>query len=157
MVKIHLSKQDLLARKLSFFLISQRTHICCGYSLEAPYWGASNEYYPQHMFSSRNKKNIYLKIWILSLARSMNYLSQDKLIKISYLPSGKWDSWTSRAWYFNSSAFSIVPLSRSSRSMISMTTILSFPSYFLLHVVSSSSLLSITGAMLARWVSPCEL
>ena len=30
---------------------------CCGYSLEAPYWGASNEY-QQHMFLWRNKKNI---------------------------------------------------------------------------------------------------
>ena len=30
--------------------------MCCGYSLEAPHWGASNEY-PQHLFSWRNKKN----------------------------------------------------------------------------------------------------
>ena len=34
-------------------------NICCGYSLEAPHRGASNEY-PQHMFSWRNKKNIDL-------------------------------------------------------------------------------------------------
>ena len=32
-------------------------NICCGYSLEAPRWGASNEY-PQYMFLSRIKKNI---------------------------------------------------------------------------------------------------
>ena len=32
-------------------------NICCGYSLEAPQQGASNEY-PQHMFLWRNKKNI---------------------------------------------------------------------------------------------------
>ena len=32
-------------------------NICCGYSLEAPQRGASNEY-PQHMFSWRNKKDI---------------------------------------------------------------------------------------------------
>ena len=32
-------------------------NICCGYSLETPRWGASNEY-PQHMFSWRNKKDI---------------------------------------------------------------------------------------------------
>ena len=32
-------------------------NICCGYSLEAPHRGTSNEY-PQHMFSWRNKKNI---------------------------------------------------------------------------------------------------
>ena len=38
-------------------LIRSTSHICCGYSLEAPRRGASNEY-PQHMFSSRNKKNI---------------------------------------------------------------------------------------------------
>ena len=31
--------------------------VCCVYSLEAPQWGASNEY-PQHMFSSGNMKNI---------------------------------------------------------------------------------------------------
>ena len=32
--------------------------IRCGYSLEVPRRGASNEY-PQHMFSWRNKKTIY--------------------------------------------------------------------------------------------------
>ena len=35
-------------------------NVCCGYSLEAPHRGTSNEY-PQHMYSSRNKKNI---MWI---------------------------------------------------------------------------------------------
>ena len=34
-------------------------NICCGYSLEAPRQGTSNEY-PQHIFSLRNKKIIYL-------------------------------------------------------------------------------------------------
>ena len=41
-------------------------NIDCGYSLEPPRRGGSNEY-PQSMFSSRNKKNIrifYLKIFI---------------------------------------------------------------------------------------------
>ena len=32
-------------------------NICCGYSLEVPRRGTSNEY-PQHMFSWRNKKNM---------------------------------------------------------------------------------------------------
>ena len=41
----------------SYMYFSQ--NICCGYSLEVPQWGASNEY-PQHMFSWRNTKNIYL-------------------------------------------------------------------------------------------------
>ena len=39
-----------------FFLFLDE-NICCGYSLEVPQRGTSNEY-PQHMFSSRNKKDI---------------------------------------------------------------------------------------------------
>ena len=42
----------------SFFLFLHK-NIRCGYSLEAPRRGASNEY-PQRLFSWRNKKNIYL-------------------------------------------------------------------------------------------------
>ena len=41
----------------SIFFLFLHKNICCGYSLEAPRRGASNEY-PQHMFSWRNKKNI---------------------------------------------------------------------------------------------------
>ena len=41
------------------FLILHK-NICCVYSLEVPQGGTSNEY-PQHMFSCRNKKNIYLE------------------------------------------------------------------------------------------------
>ena len=48
MVKIDLSNQDLLARKLTFFLFLGES-ICCGYRFG----------YPQHMFSLRNKK-IYI-------------------------------------------------------------------------------------------------
>ena len=33
-------------------------NICCGYLLEAPHRGTSYEY-PQHMFSWRNKENIF--------------------------------------------------------------------------------------------------
>ena len=43
---------------ISFLFLDE--NICCGYSLEAPCRGASNEY-PQHMFSLTNKKNI---MWI---------------------------------------------------------------------------------------------
>ena len=39
-----------------FFLFLDE-NICCGYLLEVPCQGASNEY-SQYMFSSRNKKNI---------------------------------------------------------------------------------------------------
>ena len=42
-------------RKIVFLFLDE--NICCGYSLEAPRRGASNEY-RQHMFLSRNKKNI---------------------------------------------------------------------------------------------------
>ena len=42
-----------------FFHISAQ-NIDCGYYLELPWWGSSNEY-PQSMFLSRNKKNnVYL-------------------------------------------------------------------------------------------------
>ena len=39
-----------------FFFLNE--NICCGYSLEAPQRGASNEY-PQHTFLLRNKKNTF--------------------------------------------------------------------------------------------------
>ena len=43
---------------ISFLFLNK--NICCGYLLEAPRRDTSNEY-PQHMFLSRNKKNI---MWI---------------------------------------------------------------------------------------------
>ena len=43
--------------------------MCCQYSLEAPHWGAANEY-PQHIFSWRNKKHIS-SFW---LKKKMHYL-----------------------------------------------------------------------------------
>ena len=39
------------------YFLFLKENICCGYSLEAPRRGASNEY-PQHMFSLRNTKDI---------------------------------------------------------------------------------------------------
>ena len=53
----------LFNQKLLIFFLFVRKTICCGYSLEVPHWGTSNEY-PQHMFSWRNKKNIFLA-WLL--------------------------------------------------------------------------------------------
>ena len=41
-------------RLIVFLFLNE--NICCGYSLEAPRRGASNEY-PQHMFVLGNKKN----------------------------------------------------------------------------------------------------
>ena len=37
------------------FFLFLKENIYCGYSLEVPYQGTSNEY-PQNMFSLRNKK-----------------------------------------------------------------------------------------------------
>ena len=42
-------------KKSDIFHISAQ-NIDCGYLLESPWWGSSNEY-PQSMFLSRNKKN----------------------------------------------------------------------------------------------------
>ena len=51
--KFHLQKQNFQIQ--NFFHISAQ-NIGCGYSLESPRRGGSNEY-PQSMFLSRNKKN----------------------------------------------------------------------------------------------------
>ena len=45
----------VVIRLIVFLFLDE--NVCCGYSLEAPWRGASNEY-PQHMFSLKNKKNI---------------------------------------------------------------------------------------------------
>ena len=52
----HKKKMKIFRQKISdiFHISAQNTD--CGYSLEPPRWGGSNEY-PQSMFSSRNKKN----------------------------------------------------------------------------------------------------
>ena len=55
-------------RKMLIFLFLNK-NICCRYSLEAPRRGASNEY-PQHTYSSRNKKNI---MWIPPLICSYEF------------------------------------------------------------------------------------
>ena len=55
---IALDKELFFNQKVSIFFLFLNENICCGYSLEAPCRGASNEY-PQHMFSSKNKKTIY--------------------------------------------------------------------------------------------------
>ena len=54
-----LDKALFFNQKVSIFFLFLNENICCGYSLEAPQRGASNEY-PQHIFSLRNKKIIYL-------------------------------------------------------------------------------------------------
>ena len=53
--KFHLQKLKINQIKTDIFHISTQ-NIDCGYSLEPPRRGGSNEY-PQSMFLSRNKKN----------------------------------------------------------------------------------------------------
>ena len=50
-------KEKIFSRKRDIFLIFAQ-NIDCGYTLEPPRRGGSNEY-PQSMFRSRNKKNRY--------------------------------------------------------------------------------------------------
>ena len=65
---------------ISFLFLHE--NICCGYSLEAPHRGASNEY-PQHMFSWRNKKSI---IWIPPLICSYGKcLGKAPLMSTAYI------------------------------------------------------------------------
>ena len=54
--KIHLQKLKKLQIKYSDIFHISAQNIDCGYSLEPPRRGGSNEY-PQSMFLSRNKKN----------------------------------------------------------------------------------------------------
>ena len=61
---IHSNRQGaFFIRKMLISFLFLHENTCCGYSLEAPHWGTSNEY-PQHMFSWRNKKTI---MWIPTL------------------------------------------------------------------------------------------
>ena len=54
----HRKIENFQTKKSNIFPISAQ-NIDCGYSLEPPLWGGSNEY-PQSMFLSRNKKiNVY--------------------------------------------------------------------------------------------------
>ena len=55
--KMHISKLQIRGGNRILFFLLLDENICCGYSLEVPRRGASNEY-PQHMFLLRNKKYI---------------------------------------------------------------------------------------------------
>ena len=57
--RIALGKMSFLDPKVLIFFLFLHKNIGYGYSLEAPHRGTSNEY-PQHIFSWRNKKIIYL-------------------------------------------------------------------------------------------------
>ena len=55
--KFHLKKTENFRIKNSDIFYISAQNIDCGYSLEPPHRGGSNEY-PQSMFLSKNKKNI---------------------------------------------------------------------------------------------------
>ena len=79
MVKIYLSNQTLLARKIVVFLFIEENK-CYGYSSEVHFWWVPTTY--MYVFFEKY-------IYILFLARSMKYLSQDKY-KCN-LSLGEWD------------------------------------------------------------------
>ena len=54
--KFHLQKTENFQIKISAIFHISAQNIDCGYSLEPPRRGGSNEY-PQYMFLNRNKKN----------------------------------------------------------------------------------------------------
>ena len=56
---IALDKALFFHQKMSIFFLFLNENICCGYSLQGPHRGTSNEY-PQHTFLGSNKKTIYL-------------------------------------------------------------------------------------------------
>ena len=59
MLKISpLKKTENFQIKILIFVYISAQNIDCGYSLEPPRRGGSNEY-PQSMFLSRNKKKVY--------------------------------------------------------------------------------------------------
>ena len=43
---------------LGYFFLFLHKHICCGYTLEAPHRGASNEY-PKHTFFMENWRKVF--------------------------------------------------------------------------------------------------
>ena len=103
LVHIQVNSQNPLAQlrfscpKIDIFLISRRKR--CGYSLEAPHRGTSNEN-PQPMFSLRNKKSIYRIIWILFCQSYELLVPEPSKLKFLTCPQGNGISW---AWYFHSS------------------------------------------------------
>ena len=59
--KFHLQKPKIFRLKNSDIFHISAQNIDCGYSLEPPRRGCSNEY-PQSMFLSRNKKIMYTPV-----------------------------------------------------------------------------------------------
>ena len=66
-INVNMVSEHFVNQKLLIFFLILNANICCGYSLEVPHQGVSNDY-PQHMFSWRHKKN---SVWIPLLSGAM--------------------------------------------------------------------------------------
>ena len=72
----HSSRQNIFFhQKILIFFLFLHENIGCGYSLEAPWQGASHEY-AQHMFPWRNKKNTF--IWSYDISFVCDFLTKLK-------------------------------------------------------------------------------
>ena len=80
---IRIPKHQISGGIGQIFFLFLHENICCGCSLEAPQWGASNEY-PQHMFSCRNKKKISILFgWKKCLFWSCGMLHSSEVMVIN--------------------------------------------------------------------------
>ena len=68
-------------KSIDIFLISAQK-ICCGYSLEVPHWGASNEY-PQYTFFCAGINKYYLDTPLLSGAMTRSVVSTYRSICVT--------------------------------------------------------------------------
>ena len=65
-------------QKLLLFFLFLNKYLCCGYSLEAPWWGISNEYHTTFLW--RNKKNVISISLIWSCEKYLLFTHKEMLI-----------------------------------------------------------------------------
>ena len=77
---IYLNRRVFIMKNMlhGYSLPTFHSKTCCGYSLEVTQWDASNEY-PQHMFSWKNKKNIYFLVEKYYLIQSYTFVFIEKI------------------------------------------------------------------------------
>ena len=84
-------------QKLLIFFLFLHENICCGYSLEAPRQGTSNEY-PQHMFSWRNIENIYMMTLLTGAIHILDVWSGPSVLVYYYSIWWQWFwKWATKA------------------------------------------------------------
>ena len=85
----HGCKNDNFQMKIFDIFLIFAQNIYCGYTLEPPQRGGSNEY-PQSMFWSKNKKNIkhfHLKITIFTAREILQYIARTCLRNVMFFVS----------------------------------------------------------------------